>query len=108
VVNKICDGLRNREFLIPQSWDTDIGEILVSPNLATLQWVGKNLNMEQVLALINWNGVPVQEKYKSTYSFSTVRTVHRIVASIIFQKTNAPWIGFLLALCWLRMSGLGC
>jgi hypothetical protein len=68
-VNKVCESHRNKEFLIPGSWDEELGEILVSPHLATLQWVTKTLTIDEVLSLLIWNKVTIDERLKSTYSF---------------------------------------
>jgi hypothetical protein len=68
-VSKVCESHRNKEFLIPGSWDEELGEILVSPHLATLQWVTKTLTIDEVLSLLIWNKVTIDERLKSTYSF---------------------------------------
>jgi hypothetical protein len=106
-VNKACGTLRDKEFLIPQSWDEEIGGILVSPNLATLQWVSRTLSLEQVQALLNWNNVPVEEKFKSTYSFSTFRTVHMNYSFNYFSESKCALDRILVSTLLIAKVGYG-
>jgi hypothetical protein len=106
-VSKACDSLRDKEFLIPKCWEEELGEVLVSPKLATLQWVTNTLSFDQVLALLMWNCVTIDDRFKSTYSFSTFRTVHMNYSLNYFSESKCAIDRILVSTLLIANVGYG-